>query len=204
MLPQERKIVFDPAAPGHLAVALPMSVPRTSSALYASVSAKIIALAIRLDQLEGRRLPPGDPVPAARQPAFSWRPGRPLQRYIHEELLREPLETPRGPRGITFPGAPWCRTPVQDQLKRVLQHAARECMELIERERAAPQDRHGAAFVLALRPGVTAASSPSSVSRAARPAVRRPRRTIGPGERFEDRPGSRRGRRPSAAAARCR
>jgi len=38
------------------------------------------------------------------------------------------------------------------QLKRVQQNAARECMELIEQDRSAPQARIGAAFVLALRP----------------------------------------------------
>jgi hypothetical protein len=38
------------------------------------------------------------------------------------------------------------------QLKRVQQNAARECMELIEQDRSAPEQRIGAAFVLALRP----------------------------------------------------
>jgi hypothetical protein len=36
--------------------------------------------------------------------------------------------------------------------KRVLQGAARECVEIIERDRSTTQDRFGAAFVLALRP----------------------------------------------------
>jgi hypothetical protein len=34
----------------------------------------------------------------------------------------------------------------------VLQNAARECMEIIGRERSAPQGRNGAALLLALRP----------------------------------------------------
>jgi hypothetical protein len=37
-------------------------------------------------------------------------------------------------------------------LKRVLQNAARECLELIERDRSSPQTRRGAAIALALRP----------------------------------------------------
>jgi hypothetical protein len=37
------------------------------------------------------------------------------------------------------------------QIKRILQISARECMELIERDRSAPQGRNGAAFVLAMR-----------------------------------------------------
>jgi hypothetical protein len=41
---------------------------------------------------------------------------------------------------------------VHGHLKRVLQSAARECMDLVERDRSATPSRNGAAFVLALRP----------------------------------------------------
>lgn len=43
-------------------------------------------------------------------------------------------------------------TAVLGQIKRILQSTARECMELIERDRSPPRERNGAAFVLALRP----------------------------------------------------
>ncbi len=108
---------------------------------------------IRLDRLKVIELQPFNRVRLLVSRHFSWRPGGPVQRYIHEKLLREFLASAfiRAHGGVLLP-----RRQVSDavhgQLKRVLQHAARECMELIERERAAPQDRHGAAFVLALRP----------------------------------------------------
>jgi hypothetical protein len=38
------------------------------------------------------------------------------------------------------------------RMKRALQIAARECAEIIERDRSTTQKRNGAAFVLALRP----------------------------------------------------
>ena len=38
------------------------------------------------------------------------------------------------------------------RMKRALQSAARECAEIIERDRSTTQERNGAAFVLALRP----------------------------------------------------
>jgi hypothetical protein len=76
-----------------------------------------------------------------------------VQRYIHEKLLREFLASPfvGATEEFFFHGA-MVSEGVHAQLKRVLQNAARECMELIERERPAPGGRHGAAFVLALRP----------------------------------------------------
>jgi hypothetical protein len=42
----------------------------------------------------------------------------------------------------------------------VLQGAARECMELVERDRSAFADRVGMAFVLALRPWVYSGFTP--------------------------------------------
>jgi hypothetical protein len=57
----------------------------------------------------------------------------------------------RVPVEFVFHGATVSRE-VLTQLKRVQQNAARECMELIEQDRSAPQARSGAAFVLALRP----------------------------------------------------
>jgi hypothetical protein len=49
---------------------------------------------------------------------------------------------------------------VHAQLKRVLKHAARECLELLERDRAPLTQRIGGAFVLALRPWAYSALKP--------------------------------------------
>ncbi|MGO9931545.1 MAG: hypothetical protein ACLPV8_07015 [Steroidobacteraceae bacterium] len=38
------------------------------------------------------------------------------------------------------------------ELQAALRNASRQCAEIIERDRGPRQDRHGAAFVLALRP----------------------------------------------------
>ena len=121
--------------------------------LYRFSERELVRWLIRLDRLKVIELQPGNRVRLLVSRRFSWRPGGPVQRYIHHKLLREFLASAfvGAPEEFFFHGA-MVSDAVQDQLKRVLQHAARECMELIERERAAPQDRHGAAFVLALRP----------------------------------------------------
>jgi DNA-binding Xre family transcriptional regulator len=150
---QEREIVSDPKL--FLVTWLllnRMSVPDITR-LYRFSEREIERWLIRLDRLRVIELQPGNRVRLLVSRRFSWRPGGPVQRYIHDKLLREFLSSAfiRAPEEFFFHGA-MVSDAVQDQLKRVLQHAARECMELIERERAAPQDRHGAAFVLALRP----------------------------------------------------
>ena len=121
--------------------------------LYRFSERELVRWLIRLDRLKVIELQPGNRVRLLVSRRFSWRPGGPVQRYIHDKLLREFLASAfiRAPEEFFFHGA-MVSDAVHGQLKRVLQHAARECMELIERERAAPQDRHGAAFVLALRP----------------------------------------------------
>src|SRR5579864_2917146 len=150
---QEREIVSDPKL--FLVTWLllnRMSVPDITR-LYRFSEREIERWLIRLDRLRVIELQPGNRVRLLVSRRFSWRPGGPVQRYIHDKLLREFLSSAfiRAPEEFFFHGA-MVSDAAQDQLKRVLQHAARECMELIERERAAPQDRHGAAFVLALRP----------------------------------------------------
>jgi Cro/C1-type helix-turn-helix DNA-binding protein len=108
---------------------------------------------IRLDRLKVIELQPGNRVRLLVSRRFSWRPGGPVQRYLHEKLLREFLASPFAGKHeeFVFHGAK-VSPEVLAQLKRVQQHAARECMELIEQDRSAPQGRIGAAFVLALRP----------------------------------------------------
>jgi len=152
-LDQEREIVADPK----LFLLTWLLLNRVAAAditrLYCFSERELTRWLIRLDRLKVIELQPGNRVRLLVSRRFSWRPGGPVQRYIHDRLLREFLASAfmRAPEEFFFHGA-MVSDAVHAQLKRVLQHAARECMELIERERGAPQDRHGAAFVLALRP----------------------------------------------------
>jgi hypothetical protein len=84
---------------------------------------------------------------------FTWQPGGPVQRYIHDKLLREFLSSHfTGPHEeFFFHGGPVSGAALV-RLRRVLQNAARECAEVIEADRAAPDERRGAAYALALRP----------------------------------------------------
>jgi hypothetical protein len=76
-----------------------------------------------------------------------------VQRYIHQKLLRDFLGSPFAAANeeFFFHGAPVCAASLA-QLKRALQAASRECMQIFEQDRSAPQERRGCAFVLALRP----------------------------------------------------
>ena len=150
---QEREIVADPKLFLLTWLLLNRVSPEDITRLYRFGEREIVRWLIRLDRLRVIELQPGNRVRLLVSRRFSWRPGGPVQRYIHEKLLREFLASAfvRAPEEFFFHGA-MVSDPVHAQLKRVLQQAARECMELIERERSAPQDRHGAAFVLALRP----------------------------------------------------
>jgi AcrR family transcriptional regulator len=108
---------------------------------------------IRLDRLKVIELQPGNRVRLLISRHFSWRAGGPVQKYINQKLLREffashfiePTEE------FFFLGG---RVSAQalGRMKRALQGAARECAEIIERDRSSTQERFGAAFVLALRP----------------------------------------------------
>ena len=108
---------------------------------------------IRLDRLKVIELQPGNRARLLVSRRFSWRPGGPVQRYLHQRLLREFLAShfTGTQEDFVFHGARVSRE-VLAQLKRVQQNAARECMELIEQDRSPLSTRLGAAFVLALRP----------------------------------------------------
>ena len=117
---------------------------------------------IRLDRLKVLELQPGNRVRLLVDRRFSWRPGGPVQRHIHERLLREFLAHAftGAEEEFFFHGAHVSREALA-RLKRVLQAAARECLELIDRDRATPiEGRSGAAFVLALRPWVYGGFAP--------------------------------------------
>jgi hypothetical protein len=108
---------------------------------------------IRLDRLKVLELQPQNRVRLLVSRRFSWRAGGPVQRYIHEKLLREFLASAftAAEEEFFFHGATVSRE-VLARLKRVLQSAARDCMEHVEHDRSPPAGRLGTAFVLALRP----------------------------------------------------
>ena len=152
-LVQEREIVADP----RLFLVTWLVLNRTPfeeiTRSYRFTERGLLRYFIRLDRLKVIELQPGNRTRLLVSRRFTWRAGGPVQRYLHQRLLREFLASSftGAQEEFVFHGATISRE-VLAQLKRVQQNAARECMELIEQDRSAPQGRIGAAFVLALRP----------------------------------------------------
>jgi AcrR family transcriptional regulator len=108
---------------------------------------------IRLDRLKVIELQPGNRVRLLVSRHFSWRPGGPVQKYIHQKLLREFFAGHfSGPQEEFFFHGGRLTGEALAQLQRALRQASRECAEIIEQDRVSTQARNGAAFVLALRP----------------------------------------------------
>jgi transcriptional regulator with XRE-family HTH domain len=152
-LTQEREIVADP----RLFLVTWLVLNRTPfeeiTRSYRFTERELLRYFIRLDRLRVIELQPGNRVRLLVSRRFTWRAGGPVQRYLHQRLLREFLASPftGAHEEFVFHGSLVSRG-VLTQMKRVQQSAARECMELIEQDRSAPAERVGAAFVLALRP----------------------------------------------------
>jgi hypothetical protein len=83
---------------------------------------------------------------------FSWRAGGPVQRYIHQKLLREFIASHFVGQSeeFFFHGGEVSEAALSE-LKLALRNTSRQCAEIIERDRGPREQRHGAAFVLALR-----------------------------------------------------
>jgi AcrR family transcriptional regulator len=108
---------------------------------------------IRLDRLKVIELQPGNRVRLLVSRHFSWRPGGPVQKHIHQKMLREFFASAfAGPLEEFFFHGGRVSDEALAQLKRALRGASRECAEIIERDRSTTQPRNGAAFVLAMRP----------------------------------------------------
>jgi len=108
---------------------------------------------IKLDRLKVIELQPGNRVRLLVSRHFSWRPGGPVQKYIHQKLLREFFACPfAGALEEFFFHGGRLSDEALAQIKRALRGASRECAEIIERDRSTTQPRQGAAFVLAVRP----------------------------------------------------
>jgi transcriptional regulator with XRE-family HTH domain len=150
---QEREIVADP----RLFLVTWLVLNRTPfeeiARGYRFTERELLRYFIRLDRLRVIELQPGNRARLLVSRRFSWRGGGPVQRYLHQRLLREFLASAftGAQEEFVFHGATVSRE-VLAQLKRVQQNAARELMELIEQDRSPPATRIGTAFVLALRP----------------------------------------------------
>ena len=108
---------------------------------------------IRLDRMKVIELQPGNRVRLLVSRHFSWRPGGPVQKFIHQKLLREFFASAfAGPLEEFFFHGGRVSDEALGQIKRALRAASRECAEIIERDRTTTQPKAGAAFVLALRP----------------------------------------------------
>jgi AcrR family transcriptional regulator len=108
---------------------------------------------IRLDRLKVIELQPGNRVRLLVSRHFSWRAGGPVQKYIHQKLLREFFASAfAGTLEEFFFHGGRITDEALSQIKRALRAASRECAEIIERDRTSTQPKNGAAFVLALRP----------------------------------------------------
>jgi hypothetical protein len=108
---------------------------------------------IRLDRLKVIELQPGNRVRLLVSRHFSWRPGGPVQKYIHQKLLHEFFASSFAglQEEFFFHGGRLSDDAIA-HIKRALRAASRECAEIIESDRLTTQPRKGTAFVLALRP----------------------------------------------------
>jgi hypothetical protein len=114
---------------------------------------EVLRFFYRLDQLRVIELQPGNRVRLLVSRHFSWRAGGPVQRYIHQKLLREFMDGHFvGPREeFFFHGGEVSRAALAE-LQAALRNTAHQCADIIERDRGPREHRHGVAFVLALRP----------------------------------------------------
>ncbi len=108
---------------------------------------------IRLDRLKVIELQPGNRVRLLVSRHFSWRPGGPVQKYIHQKLLHEFFASAfAGVQEEFFFHGGRLSDDAFAHIKRALRATSRECAEIIEGDRLTTQPRKGGAFVLAVRP----------------------------------------------------
>ena len=121
---------------------------------YAFSEREALRYLIKLDRLKIIELQPNNRIRLLVSRHFTWRAGGPVQNYIHQKLLREFLATQfHQPHDELFFHGGEISQLALAQIKRALQSTARECVEIMERDRTLPAGgRFGAAFVLALRP----------------------------------------------------
>jgi transcriptional regulator with XRE-family HTH domain len=120
---------------------------------YAFTDREVLKFFYKLDHLKVIELQPGNRVRLLVSRHFSWRAGGPVQRYIHQKLLREFMSSHfAGPQDeFFFHGGEVSRAAL-GEIKLALRNTQRQCAEIIERDRGPRENRRGAAFLLALRP----------------------------------------------------
>jgi transcriptional regulator with XRE-family HTH domain len=120
---------------------------------YRFTDRELLRYFIRLDRLKVLELQPGNRVKLLVSRRFSWRAGGPVQKFIHQKMLREYFSGHfTGPNEeFFFHGGPVSEQTLA-QIKKVLRNASRECVDIVEGERAPWESRHATAFVLAVRP----------------------------------------------------
>lgn len=150
---QEQEIVSDPAL--FLVTWLVLNRMQIEDIVrsYRFTEREVLRHLIKLDRLRVIELQPMNRARLLISRHFSWRSGGPVQNYIHQRLLKEFLASRflETPDEFFFHGGTISEQGLAS-LKRALQNAARECVEIIERDRHAGTKRSGAAFMLALRP----------------------------------------------------
>jgi transcriptional regulator with XRE-family HTH domain len=152
-LAQEQEIVSDPKLFLIAWLVLNRAPLEDIVRTYRFSEREVLRLFYKLDQLKVIELQPGNRVRLLVSRHFSWRAGGPVQRYIHQKLLREFTSSHfAGPQeGFFFHGGAISEA-AMGELKAVLRNTSRQCVAIIEHDRGAREPRHGAAFVLALRP----------------------------------------------------
>jgi AcrR family transcriptional regulator len=120
---------------------------------YRFTEREVLKYFIRLDRLKVIELQPQNRARVLVSRQFSWRAGGPVQKYIHDRLLREFFANhfSNTEEEFVFHGGPISNETLT-RLKRTLRAAARDCVELMQRDRTPFASSQGAAFVLALRP----------------------------------------------------
>ena len=120
---------------------------------YRFTDRELLQCFIKLDRLKVIELQPGNKARLLVSRRFTWRVGGPVQKYIHQKLLREFFASAfAGSLEEFFFHGGRVTDEALSQIKRALRAASRECAEIIERDRTSTQPKNGAAFVLALRP----------------------------------------------------
>lgn len=119
---------------------------------YQLTEREVLRQLIRLDRMKVIELQPGNRARLLVSRHFSWRPGGPVQKYVHERMLREFLANPfvGDDEEFWFHGGEVSDVTMA-ALKSALRAAARECAAVLDSERGPPKGRQGAAFVVALR-----------------------------------------------------
>ena len=103
---------------------------------YRFADRELLRYFIKLDRLKVIELQPGNKVRLLVSRRFSWRAGGPVQKYIHQKLLREFFAGHfAGPNEEFFFHGGAISEETLAQVKRVLRNASRECVEIVEGDR---------------------------------------------------------------------